>query len=378
MKSCATILIKIFLALTVSGLVLASPAFAAGTPQPKNKILLFVADRSTGFWPMVTTYARAAAEDLQIDLNVISVDDPRDLITKAEDNLKNPDKRPAGLLFFNYKERAPRILELAESYKVPTLIYNVGPSEAMNAEIGQPRTKFKTYLGVISPDDYKAGRDLIDTLLGIAEKKKLRASDGKFHLVAIDGHLFTPEAQDRKNGMEEILRHRSDVVLEQRFQGFYEQERARLAFRAAVKRYPEAKIFWTASDSMALGVLDGAAETGKVPGKDFIVGGIDLLPGIQSRIEKGEIAASAGGHFTEIVWALALMNDYLNGCDFNDAPDYRIKSSMLIMSEGDKSRIPCNDSSCVENWITDKDFSRYSRCLNNPSFPFSYAARDLY
>ena len=366
------------LILSISSFMIPSNARSEQSTRSAHKILVFIANTDSGFWPLVGIYATAAARDLNIDISVVPVDDPRQLVTKAETILAEPSTRPEGLLFLNYKERAVRILEIGEKYNVPSLIYNVAPSAGIEKEIGAPRTHFKNYLGSISPDDFKAGKDLLDTLLAIAEKKNLRASDGKFHLVAIDGHLFTPEAQARKKGMEESLRNRKDVVLEQRFQCFYEQNRARLAFLASVKRYPEAKVFWTASDSMALGVLDGAEVTGKIPGKDFIVGGIDLLPTIQQRVTNGDIAASAGGHFTEVVWALALMNDYLNGCDFSDSPDYTIKSSMLIMSEGENPRIPCNDNSCVERWVEKQDFSRFSRCQNNYSTPFRFSARDLY
>ncbi len=88
-------------------------------------------------------------------------------------------------------------------------------------------------------------------------------------------------ARQRVAGLRKALAEHDDVTVVQHFRAKWERKRAEDAFEVIVKRYPEVKVFWAASDSMALGVLDGARRLGKLPGKDFITGGIDLLPDIQ-------------------------------------------------------------------------------------------------
>lgn len=356
--------------LSFFALVVQKPELYANEETKTLKIAHFYSDK-VGFWPLASAFGAAAAEDLNIEFNSYSYGNSPivqiELITKV---LNDPKTKPDGFLFHNYKRRGEQILKIAQAAGVPAVMFNAGPTK--EDSFGDPREKFPLYLGLITPDDEKAGYDLAQNLISIAKTKNLRGKDGKIHLCIMEGSRFSNAAKLRKKGLlQAIKENSSDVVVDQFFDTNWRKKQAKDAFKAANKRYPESKVFWAASDMMALGILEEAKLSGKKPGVDFITGGIDLLPSIQPKVLRGEIALSIGAHYTESIWALVLLHDYLKGCDFvkeGESPIF--KSTMLSLLSSDKPLLPKETKEEILQWAKNIDFSNYSKCYSKKEYSF--------
>jgi len=329
-----------------------------------------------GFWGIATTFASETAKDLDMEFDSYSYGlSPLMEVELIKKVLNDPKTKPDGFIFHNFKMRGEEILELAKEANVPALMFNAGPTP--KDKFGDPREKYPLYIGLITPDDEKAGFDLTNTLISIAREKKLYGEDGKIHLCIMEGSRYSNAAILRKKGLLKALSKHKDVVIDQYFDTNWDQERAKNAFSIAIKRYPDAKVFWNASDSMAMGIAEQAKSMGKIPNVDFITGGIDLLPSIQSKVTSGDIAVSIGAHYTESIWAVVLLHDYLKGCDFakeDQSPIY--KSTMLTLSSKSKGVLPINTKEDIVKWAEKIDFKKFSKCYQKEQYSFD--ARDFF
>lgn len=343
--------------------------YASETTKPM-KIAHFYSDKE-GFWPLASAFGAAAAEDLNIEFDSYSYGHSPivqiELITKI---LNDPKTKPDGFIFHNYKKRGEAVLKIAQKANVPAVMFNAGPTP--EDRFGNPREKYPLYLGLITPDDEKAGYDLAKNLIAIAKEKNLQSKDGKIHICIMEGSRFSNAAKLRKKGLKRALSEHSDVVVDQSFDVNWSQRQAIEAFRVAVKRYPDSKVFWSASDSMAEGITKEAQALNKKPGVDFIIGGIDLLPSIQPKVLSGEIALSIGAHYTESIWALTFLHDYLKGCNkLKDGEMPVYKSTMMTLLSTDKPLLPKETKQEILLWAKDIDFKKYSKCYTNKEYSFN-------
>lgn len=343
--------------------------------QKKLKIVHFYSD-TVGFWPLATAFGAAASEDLNIEFNSYSFGNSPivqiETITKV---LNDPKLKPDGFIFHNYKKKGEQILEIAKKANVPAVMFNSGPTPDDN--FGNPREKFPLYLALITPDDEKAGYDLAKNLIKMAKQNKMYAKDGKIHMCIMEGSRFSNAAKLRKKGLQKALDEHPEVIVDQFFDTNWRKQRAQDAFVVAQKRYPDSKVFWAASDLMALGILEEAKKLNKKPNKDFITGGIDLLPSIQPKVLNKEIALSIGAHYTESIWALLFLHDHLRGCEPVKKEESAVyKSTMLTLLSSDNPLLPKESKEEILKWAKDIDFAKYSKCNTNK--PYSFDANDFF
>jgi len=235
------------------------------------------------------------------------------IVPEVKKVLTNPDTRPDAILFHNFKNNGRQILQLSEQYKVPAFVFNAGFNAREN--VGQPREKFKYWIGLMLPDDEYAGFTLAKRLMIEAKKINKRGKDGKYHVVALEGNRASEASNARVRGFKKAIKG-SEFVNLQFFHSKWREHLASEAFKLSLIRYPDVSMFWTASDSMAIGVIKAAADQGWIPGKDFVTGGIDILPRNQDYLKSGKMAVSVGGHYVEGAWAIIALYDYLMGYDF--------------------------------------------------------------
>jgi len=323
-----------------------------------------------GFWDICTTFGAVAAPSLNIQFDSYSYGkSPLMQIEFIKKILNDPKTKPDGFIFHNFKMRGEQILKIAQKANVPAIMFNAGPTP--KDSFGNPREKYPLYLGLITPNDEKAGYDLTIKLISKAREKNLQGKDGKIHICIMEGSRYSNAAILRKKGLTKALKENSDIVVDQYFDTNWNKLRAKDAYVMALKRYPEAKVFWAASDDMAVGVLEQAKILGKKPNIDFITGGIDLLPSIQSKVINGDIAVSIGAHYTESIWALILLHDYLHGCDFDKESQLPIfKSTMLSLTSKSKTILPISSKEDIIKWAKNIDFSKYSKCKSKKEYSF--------
>jgi ABC-type sugar transport system substrate-binding protein len=65
-------------------------------------------------------------------------------------------------------------------------------------------------------------------------------------------------------------------------------------------------VIWCATDTMALGAIQGTIQAGREPGSDVLIGGVDWTRDGLLAIQEGMLHVSFGGHFMEAGFAIVI------------------------------------------------------------------------
>lgn len=352
MKKCTTIIIVYFLLLlAISGNALAN-----------EKVAWFQSGGNSRFWPIVEQIMISAAKDLNLQLDIYTYDnDPFYMITMVKEVLEDPERRPDCILIHNFKQRGERILELSEQFQVPVFLFNAGFED--DDQVGNPRQKYPFWVGQMLPDDEYGGYLLAKELIAKAKENGNNQST-PLQMVALEGNRTSSASAKRVAGLKRALAEHPEVINNQFFHSKWKSELARDAFRLARSRYPETTIFWAASETMSIAVIEAAKVEGLIPGKDIITGGFDLLPGNKKYIESGEMTVSVGGHYFEAAWALVLIHDYLHGKDFIVDGNTSFTTKMTSQTKEDFTKYSNIFNILSTTLLDELDFSTLSRHLN--------------
>ncbi len=334
----------------------------SGSVLAKGKVAWFESGSTSKFWPIVEQIMVSAAEDLKLDLNIYTYNnDPFYMISLVKEVLADPSRRPDCILIHNYKKRGEKILELGEQFEVPVFLFNAGFENDL--QVGKPREKYPHWIGQMLPDDeyggYLLAKELILTAASLEKNKS-----APLQIVALEGNRTSSASIKRVAGLKRALAEHPEVIVNQFFHSKWKIELAREAFLVTHRRYPQTTIFWTASETMSIGVIEAAKEQGLLPGKDIVTGGFDLLPENKKYIESGEMTASVGGHYFEAAWALVLIHDYLHGIDFGTQETTSFSTKMTSQTLKDFNKF--NDIYRVlsTSLLDTLDFGRLSKHLN--------------
>jgi ABC-type sugar transport system substrate-binding protein len=169
-------------------------------------------------------------------------------------------------------------------------------------------------LGELVPDDQQAGYLLGKRL--ITEARSRGGSGGWLHLCGVAG-AFTSSSLLRISGLRKAVAEAGDVLLCEVAPANWNRERAAAVTAELLERHPETAVLWSASDEMALGVVEAIRANGHRAGRDVAVGGIDWAPFAFDRIRDGSFTASVGGHFLDGAFGLILLFDHHHGHDFS-------------------------------------------------------------
>lgn len=371
--------LKLKTVMVILGLVMGSALWIPGSALgEKPRIAWFNTGSRSGFWPVVKDFITSASEDLGVDLRVHCCwVDPMGVVPSVEKVLSDPAGPPDAVMFHNFKNKGREILELCEKYKVPAFIFNAGFSAGNQA--GLPREKYKQWIGLMLPDDEYAGYILAKQLISEAKAMDKRGKDGKIHVVALEGNRSSEPSNARVRGYKKALEaHKDDVVHRQFFHSKWWEELAFEAFELSMLRYPDVSLFWAASDSMAIGVIKAAEKNGWVPGRDYVTGGIDLIPRDQAYLESGKMAVSVGGHYAEGAWALVLLYDYLNGYDFGPFQSTVFSTRMGSHTRAGYAKIgDLREKLDAEN-MKKIDFRQFSRVYNPGMKKYNFEFKALF
>lgn len=326
----------------------------------------------SGFWGRVHDLTVAAAKDLNLKFEVYYAEENyvrlKQQVSKV---LQNPELRPDGIIFHNYKLTGEQILKQAEAFGVKSIIFNAGLQEEKGY---QPRIEYKHWVGEILPDDGFAGAELLRYLTRKAHTLKTnRSTEG---VVAMAGNPSSAAYQARARGLLAEIEKHPELEFRQFVPADWSRDTAKKQIPVINKRYPDNRIYWAANDNMALGLLDGAKAMGLTPGRDFVTGGIDWLPEALEQVASGRMETSVGGHFVEGMWALILLYDYLNGYDFADEHGARLSTKMLALTKENLAVFGDIGFTFSEDELDKVDFSRLSK-TDNPeleAYPLNIGA----
>lgn len=268
------------------------------------------------FWRSVTRFMQPAAKQLDIGLEVLYAErDHLKMIELTKETIARK-KKPDYLLIVNEKLAAGEMVKMAEQAGIKTLmVLNTFEGE-QEKEFGQPRAKYRHWLGSLIPNAADAGRLTAEELIRQAQQHGTVAADGKVHIALIAGDKVTPTGIERLQGALDVFHADKRVTVEQVVYGNWERNRAKEQAEALLLRYPKLNAIWTASDLMAFGAMEAAEAIGRKPGSDLLFSAVNNSPQVLQARTQGRISSLAGGHFIAPAFGLVMLYDYHHGKDF--------------------------------------------------------------
>ena len=311
------------------------------------------------FYDVFADCLRVAARQLGVRLEVVDGSKERGrMVARGRETLEGPAP-PDYLLLVNYMNVGDELLPLGAAAGVGTFFVVEGMDAGARFPLSDPGGAREGCLGEIVPDDVEAGRMLAEVLTGKARQRGLADTSGKVQVGVLAGET-TKAGTARFRGWLEV-KARDDDVEQAAFEfGGWEEKTGRSAAAVLLDNAPETSVIWCANDAMALGALAAAKSAGRRPGRDIVIGGVDLMDRALEEVEAGGLAVSIGGHLIDGVRALILLHDHHAKRDLEPA------SSMthLVAVEAPEARR-------YLDFIKDRgwrrvDFTRFSS-LGNPA-----------
>jgi ABC-type sugar transport system substrate-binding protein len=314
------------------------------------------------YWVTAAQAMQSAARALGMKLDVLYAErDHLRTIEFARQLAARPkSERPDFAVVTNDNATGAELLRILDGAGVKTfLAYSSIPAEGRGAT-GEPRARYKGWLGSLEPHAEDAGYVTAKALIAQARRANFPAADGKLHMIAIAGDRTTPSSLRRNAGMQKAVAESPDVVLEQTVFAGWARDKAREQAEWLYARYPDVRIVWAGNDLMAFGAMDALEKTGRGPGRDAFFSGVNTSREAMDALRSGRLTALAGGHFITGAWSLVMLYDYAHGRDFAD--------------EGldlDRSMFTNFDAKSAETYLARfgagfdaVDFRRYSKVLN--------------
>jgi ABC-type sugar transport system substrate-binding protein len=316
------------------------------------------------FWRLVSATMRAAAVELGIDIDERHTERSFEKAIAHARDFVSQRPRPDYLIATNDVGAGGEIIKLADAAGVPLILLNNDLDEKQWADYGEPRTKYRHWLGSIVPDHEGGGYGIAEAILIEAVRIK---KNRPLKLLALAGEVDTPASNGRIRGlnraigvMGKLFGPGSVELVEVRNLDWSEKSAAAWT-REFLQKGPRIDALWAANDPMALGAITALREAGYQPGVDVVVGGLNWSQSGVDRVLKGEMVVTHGGHFLLGAWAMVILRDYHDGRDFAEE-DVRLQFPMGAFDLSVARRFP--EIGKVD-WRT-VDFTRFSK-IRNPA-----------
>ncbi len=352
--------IAVFFALLLTWLP-AGRGFAAPVETESTQVVFIsVAGSEEPYWGQITAIAQAAADDLNIDLEVLYSERDHLVAIDLAQAVVNRTRKPDYLIVVGEKQIASHAIPLAEAAGVKVLVFG-DLAEEEKARIGGPRERYPHWIGQRRVDDFGAGYYGAKAIIDAASARRDRlGEDRPIHLVALSGPYGTAFSEERLRGLDKALGEHPEVVLLQSVPAYWRRNEAMRITGRLLKRFQAERIdaIWSANTPMALGAITSVEESGLVPGQDVFINGIDFTAEGIEALSAGALTALAGGHVTEVAWLLVMIYDYHHGIDFWDDP-VSAKVSILTTKNVEKFA-----RKFLRDELHQADFSWFSKVKN--------------
>jgi ABC-type sugar transport system substrate-binding protein len=323
------------------------------------------------FWRLVSATMRAAGAELGISIEERQTERSFDKAIAVARDFLSQRPLPDYLIATNDVGVGGEIVKLSSAAGVPLILLNNDLDEKQAAEYGEPRTKYRHWLGSIVPDHEGAGHGIAQAILIEAVRIK---KNRPLRLLALAGETDTPASTLRLRGMERaigVMRNLlgpDSVELVDIRHLDWTAKTAETSVREFLQKGPRIDALWAANDPMALGAITALREAGYQPGTDVVVGGLNWSQAAVERVLKGEMAVTHGGHFLLGAWAMVVLRDYHDGRDFAEE-DVRLQFPMGAFDLPVARRFP--EIGKVD-W-RNVDFTRFSKVRNNAVTRYNFS-----
>ncbi|MBB4842266.1 ABC-type sugar transport system substrate-binding protein [Paucibacter oligotrophus] len=314
------------------------------------------------YWVTAGKAAQAAANSLGMKFEQIYAErDPLRVLEIARGLAARPkESRPDYALLTNDKQTLLSTVRILERAGIKSFAAFSGLTDEERAQFGEPRSGVSGLIGSLEPQGRDAGYLTAQALIKQGRRLRLQAPDGKLHLLALAGDRSTPASLQRNLGLQQALAEQPDVVLDQQVYADWRRDKAGEQMSWLLRRHPQARLLWAASDQMAFGALEVLELARLTPGRDALVSAINTSPEAMQALLGGRLSALAGGHFMCGAWGLVMLYDYHHGRDFADQGLELSKPMFILFDKNLAERYLArfgNEGRAI-------DFRSYSRVLN--------------
>lgn len=318
--------------------LLSGPLLAA------ERMALFLPE-DTAFWNRVALFARAAADDLGVELTTFDGDSDRVKMLRQVDRVLAGKHSYDALIFPNFLQTASHFLRRCESHRIPCVLFNsdLEPELKQPGAIGLPRQNNPFWIAQLVPDDVGSSVAITRELIAQARGLGMGKGDGDgeqrhIELIGINGYQADAPAVRREEGLRQVVQAEAAVTLRQMFYTDWGAAQAAVRTMGAFRRYSDTQVIWSANYRTTNGILLALEQLGKVPGKDVLLNSYDINPETLRQVSSGQVAITAGGHYIEGAWAVVLAHDYLAGHDFADR-DTVFQTPLLVVTRDNVNTI---------------------------------------
>jgi len=167
-----------------------------------------------GFWYNVSSFMEAAAEDLNIDLEILYAERNHIKLTRLVHKVVKRKDKPDYLIIVNEMKQGGIQLKAAvdNGIKIFMMLNTLEEPENLD-QYGIPREKHKDWIGSLIPDNRFAGYRIAKTVIDTASQQGALTKDGKLYIVGLAGDYVTPAALERNEGLKNAVAEYSHVVL---------------------------------------------------------------------------------------------------------------------------------------------------------------------
>ncbi len=353
--------------------LLGSQAAQANSPTPQcskqPEILFFLPNLGHPFWSNAAKIMQIAAKKHNIKLTIYYMPNAAQNRFFAADEIENylqTHKKPDLIGSFLWYKAEERVIKLYNDYNIPFFTINAYLDDKLLSKIGQPRKKYRRWLGHISPNDYKAGYDLLENLITASQI----SSTQPISVLAFGGELTSSAAVARKQGFEASLKQHKNASLLSYIPTTWLTSESEQRMTGLLKRAPKVDIIWHASDSLAIGTANAISNTPTHYLDNVKIGGIDWSQDILPPIKRKKVNQSLGGHILEATWAMLMLYDYYNGKDFADKTSLMIQSELSAINQ--KNITNMLEKLKEKNWHK-LNYKQFSQCLDRDFTRYSFS-----
>lgn len=292
----------------------AEKAFSVGFLNP-------TIESHSPFYMLVENILNAAADDLGIELHIVYGKNNFRRMRLAGLELLEA-KKPDYFLTGYYSGATNYHMDYMKFNTTKLFMVTSSPTADSEKETGRPREKYSNFLGQLTPHDREFGYKQADVLIKKARDLGLADKDGLVNIIAFGGFDEDNASNERLSGLQDRIEEGKDAVLIKTMLAGWNRDLSRKYTLELLRENPSIHAIWSTNDDMARGCIEATEEAGRKPGKDILIGGIDLSADAIGYIESGRQTVSVGGQFMEAAWSLIMLYDYHHGIDFGNTGNY--------------------------------------------------------
>lgn len=358
--------------LVLIGLIGVSTALLPKTAFALSITMITPGTSSEPFWVDATRAMRLAADSLGVELEVLFAE--RDYLVQIQLTQqiaqRAPELRPDYLIVVGEKGTLAAQLAATNEAGIYTFLAFNAVTPADRRLVGYPRQKFATWLGSLSPFAEEGGYLSAHALFSRALEQLPSGSTPE--LIALAGDRSSGTSIGRNQGVQQALLEFPQIRLRQQVFTDWSQAKATQQAEHLLRRYPDVRLIWAASDLLAYGAMQALAAE-QPPRDNVFIGAINATDqALQSSID-GDFTALAGGHHMTGAWAIVMLYDHYHGKDFSDEKTNAEQHySMFTLLDAPLARQLID----ARNAATTINFCTFSKVCNpsRSSYDFSFAS----